>query len=386
METKQELNSLFQKFLKSNCSPAEVSLLLGYYHTDKIDILDELILEELENDESEVVAPPASVYEQIQQKMRRMEEGKVGRLRLRWVAAAAVAIVIFGAGWFINDLRKADVLVAGSGDKNLPQIRPGENKATLTLGNGRVIDLSSRKKGIKIGMNGASYTDGEALNELGAALGTQDEIFTAITPKGGTYEFILPDGSKVSLNAGTVFKFPSKFRPGQKRLVELVKGEAYFEIAKDRLRPFIVKSANQEVEVLGTEFNISNYEDDPTVATTLVEGSVKLKKQNAEWLLKPGDQAIDDAGTVKIEPVDVTGVIAWKEGNFRFNAEPMSSVAKKLERWYDVDISLSEAVAVEHFTGKISRNRSIRHVLDLMKETNRLHFKIEGRRIVIIEN
>lgn len=361
-------------------------MLLGYYHTDKIDILDELILEELENDESEVVAPPASVYEQIQQKMRRMEEGKVGRLRLRWVAAAAVAIVIFGAGWFINDLRKADVLVAGSGDKNLPQIRPGENKATLTLGNGRVIDLSSRKKGIKIGMNGASYTDGEALNELGAALGTQDEIFTAITPKGGTYEFILPDGSKVSLNAGTVFKFPSKFRPGQKRLVELVKGEAYFEIAKDRLRPFIVKSANQEVEVLGTEFNISNYEDDPTVATTLVEGSVKLKKQNAEWLLKPGDQAIDDAGTVKIEPVDVTGVIAWKEGNFRFNAEPMSSVAKKLERWYDVDISLSEAVAVEHFTGKISRNRSIRHVLDLMKETNRLHFKIEGRRIVIIEN
>ncbi len=260
-------------------------------------------------------------------------------------------------------------------------IPPGKNSATITLGNGKKIILSDAKSGVGIADGVLRYNDGSSVSKDSL----QIEDVVASTPKGGTYQFTLSDGTKVWLNAASSITFPTSFARSKSRIV-MVTGEAYLEVAKDREHPFIVKNAQQEIEVLGTHFNINSYADEPAIETTLLEGSVDVNAISLQkhYLLSPGKQSVLSGANVKIIEVDTADMVAWKNGYFKFNDETIESIMRKLSRWYNIEVSYDSNVQHEKFTGRISRYKHINQVLKLMESGKSIKFKVEGRRVTLI--
>lgn len=297
------------------------------------------------------------------------------------VAAAAVASIFFGA-WFFLSSRYASPedtvkqILSGS-----PDIAPGKNSATLTLANGKTITLSNAKDGVSIGKK-LTYNDGSPVQNAPDL----KNILIASTPRGGTYQVSLPDGTHVWMNADSKISFPAQFS-GTERIVTL-QGEAYFEVAKvfiaGRARvPFIVKMANQEIEVLGTHFNVKAYKDEENIKTTLLEGSVRVSSGTAA-VLKPGEQAISNGGPVKVEKTDAQEAVGWKNGSTIFRDRTLESIMKELSRWYDVEVVYAaNAPKYETFSGAVSRTRNISTVLERMQTTGSVRFKVAGRTITV---
>ncbi|MNX85526.1 fec operon regulator FecR [compost metagenome] len=208
---------------------------------------------------------------------------------------------------------------------------------------------------------------------------------TIETPKGGQYQLILPDGSKVWLNAASSLTFPTSFVSLKTRKVELI-GEAYFEIAKNKTSPFIVKSAKQEVKVLGTHFNINSYADEQSTTTTLLEGSVNIVSLNKaeNIILKPGQQSTLNNNKINVTEINTEEAIAWKNGLFIFNDENIKSIMKKIARWYNVEITFKGNLDHVSFVGNYARNKDLESLLENIELTEKVHFKIEGRRIEVI--
>lgn len=300
----------------------------------------------------------------------------VRRLWTRIAAAAMGAIIILGIGWFYS--REASVKGPVIVQTQRDEIMPGGNKATLTLPDGQLISLSDRKSGVVIDKGRISYSDGDTL----AHDVVYTQLITATTPRGGVYEFTLPDGSKVHLNAATVLKFPSTFVRQDSRVVELVHGEAYFEVAKDHSLPFIVKSPKQDIEVLGTHFNISAYPEDGFLLTTLLEGSVKV---NNSVVLEPGQQSILKDNKIEVVEADLEAVTAWKKGQFIFDSDNFERTMDMIARWYDIEIIYDYKPVNLHLGGQVSRARSITEVLKKLQETDEVKFAIEGRRVRVIK-
>lgn len=261
-------------------------------------------------------------------------------------------------------------------------IQPGGNRARLTLSDGRTIDLSAGQRGIIVG-DEITYPDGSSVLSPEAGL----RLLTLSTPKGGTYQVTLPDGSRVWLNSASKLSYPSQFT-GDERIVEL-EGEAYFEVSKSRKTihrpdrnsrgplPFLVKTHHQTVEVLGTQFNISAYSDEPEVKTTLVEGSVKVDlTNNTPTILKPGQQSIVHNEKTTVNEVDVSAFIGWKEGYFVFNGTELQEAMKQLSRWYDVEVTYEGTVPHTPFYGRISRDNTLAGVLAILRE-GKVNFRIE---------
>lgn len=300
------------------------------------------------------------------------------------IAIAASVLLIFNLGtWFYSrnsdHSTKYDHIVAGS------------NQAILTMPNGKRIPLNNGKTGVVIDMNALSYTDGSLISVHGKLAAAQHEYLTAETPRGGTYQVVLSDGSKVWLNAASRIRFKPTFLGAASREVEL-SGEAYFEVFKDAKHPFVVKTAKQEITVLGTHFNINSYADETADKTTLLEGSVRARVLKPEAMpgstviLKPGQQfKSDQLGKTEVLNVDVQTEVAWKNGDFVFEDEAMGSVMRKLSRWYNVDVSYQGEVSTERFNGKISRSKNIGQVLRALESTKSIHFKVEGRRITVMD-
>jgi len=294
-------------------------------------------------------------------------------------ATAAAAIAISIGIWFYS-LRP--VIVSPSAKITNPiDIAPGGNKATLTLSNGKTIQLSNAKTGLVIGKD-LRYNDNTAI--LSATQANGNEMASITTPRGGTYQIQLPDGTKVWLNAASSLKFPATFAHLTERKVEL-KGEAYFEVAKDKKHPFIVKNTGQDVKVLGTHFNINAYGDEDSIKTTLLEGSiyvVNLLEKTGKALI-PGQQSIISGNTISIKnKVDLEDAVAWKNGYFNFN-ESLESMMNKVSRWYDVDVIYEVKPASDPFIAKISREKSLSALLNIMEKTGDVHFKIIGRRVIV---
>ena len=298
-----------------------------------------------------------------------------------WLSAAAAAILITGS------------VIYFSSDKSLQQqaetanLQPGKNKAELTLANGRHITLDASVNGTLAKEAGVQITktkDGELVYTVTDANAPSDARNIIKTPYGGQYMVILPDQSKVWLNAGSSLAYPVSFANAKTRNVDLT-GEAYFEIAKDKTHPFIVKTAKQEVKVLGTHFNINLYMDEPAILTTLLEGSVNISSAAADRILKPGEQSMLTAQGIKVAAADTEEVMAWKNGYFRFNDEKLESIMRKIARWYDVEIEFEGEISDEEYNGKISKFKNIAQVLEMLSETNTVHFKIDGRRILVLK-
>jgi len=307
----------------------------------------------------------------------------------RYVSVAAVLLLLSAVAilWFNKSPEAPSFVppVVHSG-----KVAPGGNKAYLTLADGKTISLTDANNGQLAEQAGISIQktgDGQLVYRMAKrneeAVG---KINTVTTPKGGQYQIVLPDGSKVWLNAASTLSFPTSFASMKNRFVEL-KGEAYFEVAKDRTKPFIVKSNEQKVEVLGTHFNINAYVDEENTKTTLLEGSVRVSGSGIfgdNALLKPNQQSVLTGNTIKVLPVDPESAIDWKNGYFSFNKEDLPTIMRKISRWYDVEIVYQGNYTGNDFTGVVSRNKDVSEVLNLLELTGLVHFKTEGRRIVVM--
>lgn len=268
---------------------------------------------------------------------------------------------------------------------SVQDILPGTNRATITLANGKIINLSSTKTGVAIHSTGLTYTDGTPI--LKSATSDAAGLATITTPKGGEYHIILSDGTEVWLNAASTLKYPITFSAFGYRAVELKGGEAYFQVAKDRNRPFVVTSAGQQVLVLGTHFNINTYNIE-AIKTTLTEGAVRVSGKDAAKdtrTLVPGQQAVNNGKSIKVNTVDTDIELAWKKGKIQFARADLITVMGMISRWYDVEVSYQYYPADGKFTGSVSRSTSISEVLDLLESTGEASFKIEGRRVLIMK-
>lgn len=305
-------------------------------------------------------------------------------------AAAAVILLTFSITIFIIQKDRNNA----SYTNGVAQvIRPGGNKATLTLSNGTRIVLNDAHNGTIAKQSNINITktagnqivyatagNGSGVSGEQAAYTLQNTIST---PNGGQYELVLPDGTKVTLNAATSLTYPAQFH-GAERLVTL-NGEAFFEVAKNKKMPFRVTAGNQTVEVLGTHFNINAYKDEAFVKTTLLEGSVKVSSGENSTVIVPGEQAITNAGQagqVLKRLVDVDEVTAWKNGFFSFQDDDLRSIMRKVARWYDVKIVYAGNLPDEKFVGEISRTSNLSDVFKIL-ELHNVHFDVQGKTVTV---
>lgn len=304
----------------------------------------------------------------------------------KYVSAAVLLITLSTAYFFFNKSGK-QAIVTGNHD-----IAPGTNAATLTLANGRKIFLSDALKGkvaVEAGVNIMKAQDGQVAYSISDLSKAGPAMLNVIsTANGEQYKVILPDGTKVWLNAASSIKFPVTFAKAIHRKVEL-SGEAFFEVVKDKKHPFIVKTARQEVKVLGTHFNVSAYPDELDTKTTLMEGSVHVtntfgKEEGRE--LRPGQQSVISGETFQVNhSVDLEDVLAWKNGYFRFS-ESLESIMNKISRWYNVEVVYEvNPGAGLAFEGKISKKKTLSVLLKNIESAGDIHFKIEGRRVTVIK-
>ncbi|NQX39929.1 FecR protein [Pedobacter steynii] len=301
------------------------------------------------------------------------------------IAIAASVLMISGLGiYFFNPNH---VLKPTENLELVADIQPGGNKAVLTLADGHQVALNDSSNRIITAENGMQIhlnDGGELVYQITDDKKIKSDYNKIETGIGGQYQVILPDGTKVWLNSSSSLRYPTVFNTGE-RTVEL-KGEGYFEVTKDKTKPFKVITETQQVEVLGTKFNINAYPEEEHIRTTLLQGSVNVGVLNktSAYTLKPGEQAVLTAQHFKIATVDTEEFISWKDGYFLFNDEPIFTAMRKLARWYDVEVVYEGDFKDINFGGSVSKSNSLQKTLKVLQSTNKLKFKIEGRRIKIM--
>jgi ferric-dicitrate binding protein FerR (iron transport regulator) len=299
----------------------------------------------------------------------------------RMAVAASILLVIAGTYYWYRDIyKKNDARPALAAVR---AITPGRAGAVLTLSNGQRLVLDSLQDG-KVAVEGKSVilkTAGEIRYQ--GTIGNEKVFNTITTDRGRQWALVLPDGSRVWLNAASSIRYPLYFA-GRERVVE-VTGEAYFEVVHNAKQPFKVKAAGQVIEDIGTAFNVNAYTDEPAIKTTLVEGSIRLMNNTERITLKPGQQAqVQTNGKLTVVPdADVDRELAWHKGSFSFRHTDLPAVMRQLARWYDVDIQYEKNIPVETFSGDMGRNLNLSDVLDFMKQMH-VHFRIEESKRVIV--
>lgn len=308
-----------------------------------------------------------------------------GRIFRNWFRLAASVAIIISICFVLLYSQKNKI----EGDL-ITGIVPGRSKAILTLSNGSSLDLGI--KNIQITEEYAdvmlnSKASGEiTYKKLSDASPKELQYNTIKVPRGGEYQLVLCDGTRVWLNSETTLKYPVSFL-GNIREVQLI-GEAYFEVAHDKNKPFIVNSEITKVKVLGTSFNFKAYRGEEYTAVTLAEGKVQVKVDKNSYMLIPGKQAIVNRSNkdARISEVDVERIISWRNGIFQFVDMPMEELVKSLCRWYDVDFEFTkEGLRYKRFSGAITKYRDIKYILNIIGETSEVKFKIIGKKIIVEE-
>ncbi|QNK64802.1 FecR family protein [Pedobacter sp. PAMC26386] len=302
-----------------------------------------------------------------------------------WPKIVAAMLIIALSSIFL--LKKKIISPTLSKQTVQQDILPGGNKAVLTLADGTQVSLTDAKNGEIADQSGVQLdkaADGQLvyINTGDKKSSQTPDSNTIATPKGGQFQIHLPDGSRVWLNATSSLKYPVCFVGAKERKVEL-KGEAYFEVAKDKTKPFIVKTESQEVKVLGTHFNINAYANEGSVKTTLLEGSVQVTSNHITEQIMPGQQAILINNHFNIISVDTQEAIAWKKGNFDFDNADIKTVMRQLSRWYDVQIIYEGELPKSHYSGFLPRNNNISVILNMLKKTGKINFKIDKNTVTI---
>jgi len=307
-------------------------------------------------------------------------------LRRLWtsISVAAAILITISAGLFYFSYQKTTKKTVSYAT----DIVPGKNSATLTLANGEKIFLSDDLKGVvakEAGLSIIKTAKGQIIYNVVDLSPKVNHMNTLSTTKGETYQVRLPDGTLVWLNAASSLSYSTSLSERGIRKVKLV-GEAYFEVAKDKVHPFVVSTDKQEIEVLGTHFNVNAYPDEPLSKTVLVEGSVKISTNEMSKILKPNQQASLSDKEIDIEIVDSKQAIAWKNGFFSFDNENLESVMRKISRWYNVDVQYDCPEAKNGvFFGDFSRFDSISLVLKTIERGGAVRFEIKGNIVKVIK-
>lgn len=387
METnKSKIDQLLQKYKEGNCSLEEIEWLQHALSATDIgdqDAIDQAIVTSLlqpsaagKMSESRQKIVLGNIKKQIQQGTQERDKPKFSIGWPYWAAAACLLLFIFTMLFWQQQTSpvQADINLVRMQDTTGDVVNPGGNSATLRLANGTLLELDKQASGIVMGES-ITYENGKsiaaaALDKQAMAADPSKLVLELATPLGGIYQITLPDGTKVWLNAGSSLKYPMSFAKNERRV--RLEGEAFFEVTKDSARPFKVLSKGQEIEVLGTAFNVNAYPDNTTIKTTLVKGKVKLSNNNryseAIYLL-PGQQSTNtNNGKIQLANVDTAPFTAWKEGLFYFDETPLSDALQQIGRWYNVEVKYKGEVPQTHFYGRIKRSKPLRDVLDVLEE------------------
>jgi len=309
------------------------------------------------------------------------------------LTAAAILILLIGSYFIFSTQQKTNTISSATAKPLLKNdiTPPASNKATLILADGKTIELDSSANGtlaVQGKINIVKQNDG--LIAYTGKPGDKISYNTLTVPRGSKpMKLLLADGSEVWLNVASSVTYPTAFVGGERRVE--VTGEVYFEVANDAKKPFRVfisplagEPDGAEIEVLGTHFNVNAYSEEPNIKTTLLEGSVKIKKANVVQMLSPGQQArLTSIGITLEKNVDVSQVVAWKDGFFWFDNTDLPTLMRQVTRWYDMDVNFEGQITEDGFTGKISRNVPLSKFLKVL-ELNDVHIRIEGRNITVI--
>lgn len=367
---RKEAKLLIDKYLAGKCTSNEKRLVENWFN-------------QLIKEEYDLPYEPdmQSVKEAI---LKRLSFSKQ-RTRRLWLQVAASFLLLAMIGLFVwKSSRPSEIYLQAQNVEALTIT----NQAMLTLSDGTEILLDSNQHGLRVDSTSIRYLDGTLLSKLAYSENkTLPEGMTVRTPIGKQFKIILEDNTNVLLNAASSLSCLRAF-PKDKRQVHL-EGEGFFEVTKDASRPFSVITRSQEVSVLGTSFCVSAFSEDAVVKTTLLSGSVRVKPVKpslAEVVLMPGEQTVlFDDGVLSKEVVDVNSELSWIDGSFSFQSEDIHSVMRKLQRWYNVEVNYVGKPVNERYSGIIPRFENISKVLEMLEKTKSVHFKIEERRITVMQ-
>ena len=384
----EKIRELSQKWMDGSISPEEKIFLFSWYDS-------------FDDTELELDPEQARLFNLLQQDMLKDIRERLGhppapvkKMRFIRLAAAAAAIIVLAAGgWYFTRGNGHTTPVAAATPRPYRQdIQAGSDKAMLTLADGSTIDLDNASAGSLTTQGSAQINKtGDGRITYTATAPSEEKTYNILsTPKGGQYRLTLQDGTQVWLNAGSSIRYPTAFS-GKERRVE-VTGEAYFDVARNPEMPFRVSvrgftSTNTEIEVLGTQFNVNAYSDEPDMKTTLLEGAVRLITPTASTTLRPAQQAIlGSSGEMRTTPMsDPDETIAWKEGAFEFDHADIAAVMRQISRWYDVDVVYQGPVPADRFSGRFPRKTSLAGVLKIMNISG-VQLMAENKKIIIRSN
>jgi len=395
----ERFKALFEQYLNDSLPSGDLLELQGAIQDDRYRALfDDLLKNAFEEPAFAEADGEArqSVFNAISSRINQQEDTELGNtdkrrlIPYRWLTgAAALLFIALGAGWFF--LRNDNKLNNDKGQKEniyAQNIKPGVNKATLTLANGKKLILTDSLHGQlanEAGVKVSKTKRGEIVYTVASDEHSGQQVLqynTLTTKRSEQFQVILPDGSHVWLDAASSLKYPVAFK-GNERKVELT-GQGYFEVSHNAAMPFIVKTAKTEVQVLGTHFNVSAYDDDQDTKTTLLEGAVIIKSKQAATILKPGEQAVlNDQGQLMInKDIDAEMEIAWKNGLFNFKKAGIEQIMVKASRWYDIKVEYEGKIPKTKLTGRMSRNVDISELLGILQYEG-IKLRIEGKTIIV---
>jgi transmembrane sensor len=402
--SREQLEDLYNKYIQNNCTHQECEALINELGASPEDGMNEEAISRLFNATWEGLdvfpdkyqLPELSLPQETTYGAPVIEMYSVKKRWMRMAAAASILLILGAAAYWLVRTRETNLPVTPVA--TIKDILPGGNKAVLILGDSSTIILDSAANGQLAQQGNANIIkqrDGQLIYKSRSIDHSPLAFNTLRTPRGGQYQLVLPDGSKVWLNAASSITYPTAFEGKERKIT--IDGEAYLEVAHDALKPFIVQANNTEVVVLGTHFNVHAYSDEPVIRTTLIQGKVKVRKsaidnrQSAEdneqaVVLKPGEQAVivsHSRLTIDHSP-DIEEVLAWKNGLFRFNNADIETVMKQVERWYDVDVVYEGPKPEGHFRGKVPRNVMASEMLKII-EASGVKCKIENKKIIIMK-
>ncbi|PSL45411.1 FecR family protein [Chitinophaga niastensis] len=395
-----QLKELFKKYLDETLTPEEFSQLYEMIHAGyDPEVLDELLDGVLSNPDFTVSSGDYDKKEVFASLLAKIEEREVKEVlptpvipiyRKRWIAVGAAAIIFLLAGsiyWMLAMRNPSNQLVAEKKQVKF-DAPPGRSGAILTLSNGKQIELDNTQ-------NGSLAQQGNTrLLKQGGKLSYKTEdafadkpmvLYNVVTtPRGRQFQLVLADGTRVWLNAASSIKFPTTFNGKERRVA--VSGEAYFEVAHNYNMPFVVQVNKSEIAVLGTHFDVLNYNDENNISATLLEGSIKVTNASQHILLVPGEQGkIERAtGELSSKKVDADQVIAWTKGELAISNSDFSGLMRQISRWYDVDVVFQGNVPNVRIGGFLHRDVNLSTVLDFLGE-NGVRYKTEGKTITILQ-
>ncbi len=379
---------LLKKYLSGDCTVAEINEVDEWF--DSMDAVPEELVG-LSDNQRKLVED--KIFERIllnigvkeQQKSLLIPKKSISIRTILWAAASLILVLGTVLIWRYNaqlNLQSQQAKLHQS-----VHIKPGGNRAVLTLGDGSSVELTEAKIGALADQQNVSVVktaEGELRYKIHARSASADISYNKIaTPVGGKYSVVLPDGTKAWLNSKSSLRFPTAFK-GAERVVQMT-GEVYFEVAKNPNQPFKVQSGGTEIKVLGTHFDVMAYNDEVGQKTTLLEGSIQLSSGNFYQLLKPGQQALVDPSGIKVNHnCDLEAVMAWRNDLFIFKDMEIKEIARQLSRWYDIQVVFRGTPSKIAYTGTISKDVELSELLGMLQFTG-LKYELNRNQLIIID-